>query len=101
MSARVIPLRPPPAPQPTSRQLADRLLQWHAELTAEIERNDQTADDFERRANAQTESAARCAAEAVVWIRREPETYLALMGISARYMISARVYLARSRELRA
>lgn len=99
MTARVIPLRVGLEPEPTSRQLADRLLSWHADLHAELDRNDCSAEDFERRANDQAEAARLAATEAVEWMNREPAIYFALMGISARYMVSARVFLARSREL--
>lgn len=101
MTARIVRLRPPPAPAPTSRQLADRLLQWHAELITGIEANDKSADDFERKATAWEEAAARSSEEAAFYRIREPETHQALLGIAARYTLSARVYRARSRELRA
>ena len=98
--SNVVPLRPEAAAGPTSRELADRLLTWHAEFVTEIERNDRAAEDFERRADQQAIAARNCAAEAVEWLDREPETYFALMGCSARFLISARILRARAQELR-
>jgi len=85
---------------PTARQLADRLLIWHSAFIEDVERNDQSADDCDRAAVAQLESAKRCVAEAAIWINRDIDNYLALMGCAARYALGARIYRARAREKR-
>jgi hypothetical protein len=88
------------APVQSSRQLADNLLTWHEAISVELQRDDMTADDFERSGAAQLQSAQSCAAEAVSRLDASRDTYLALMSCSARYLLTARAFLARADELR-
>jgi hypothetical protein len=87
-------------PLQTSRQLADNLLTWHEAISTELRREDMSAEDFARSGAVQLQSAQSCAAEAAARLGSDPATYLALMGCSARYFLTARAYLARADELR-
>jgi hypothetical protein len=87
-------------PVQSSRQLADNLLIWHAAISSEIEREDMTAEDFERSGAERLQCAESCAQEAEARRASEPETFFALMGVASRYFLTARAYFARAAELR-
>lgn len=97
--SNVIPLRPTEPPVRSSRELADRLAQWGADLSGELRRNDLAVSYWRESATAQYEAGLRCISHAEHERERDPELHEALLGAASRYFLTAQVQFTRAREL--